>query len=541
MQTTLDANALKQITRALACLSRYGDELTIYATPETLALSTTNQSQSAFCRFKYRRQFFSRYTLTRPAELAEFDAGLSDVAPATGQLQTKNLLSILKHKTVEKTVDKCELIITDGDAPAQGDEDERDSLESRLTVRLHCKHGVVKTHRLLLQTPNSLLAPAIPDVEYHSRLMIGARAVRDMIEHFPLQKGPKSDPQLIWTFNDYDVQVKGMETVMTSKSGPQLATELTISADEFDRYEVFDTPLTLSFHLREFNATIAFAEASSLPLEISFTDPTAPIFIDLTGDLTQSLSVISTSGLGAHAGPARAQSRAPKRKRVLNEREESADAERGARGESVASDMRSMKVVQAVDRASVARELDGDLDAGPRATPLIRESMPPPPMPPPSMRPPSMPLPTLPPPLSLRPPPSRPATARLSSASAARAREPLFLPSSQPAEEQELHMPVAGPLFLPGTQLSQEAEQAIRASGLGIERMTAREFAAMLDGDGEEVGFGADVDMDAHEAREASLEIYEEGNGDGDGEGDIEMEPTQPGGRAKAFRPLFED
>lgn len=35
--------------------------------------------------------------------------------------------------------------------------------------------------------------------------------------------------------------------------GPQLATELMVSAEEFERYDVFDTPLTLSFHLREFN------------------------------------------------------------------------------------------------------------------------------------------------------------------------------------------------------------------------------------------------------------------------------------------------
>lgn len=71
----------------------------------------------------------------------------------------------------------------------------------------------------MLQTPNSLLAPAVPNSDDYSRLHIGARAVRDMIEHFTLQKGPKSDPQLIWTFDDYNVQLKGMETIMTAKSG----------------------------------------------------------------------------------------------------------------------------------------------------------------------------------------------------------------------------------------------------------------------------------------------------------------------------------
>lgn len=75
------------------------------------------------------------------------------------------------------------------------------------------------------------------------------------------------------------------------------------------------------------------------------------------------------------------------------------------------------------------------------------------------------------------------------------------------------------PLFLPGTQLS----QALRESGLGLESMTAGEFAAMLEGDAEEVEFDEDSG-----GREASLEIV-------DGEEDVEMEmaPTQPGGGAK--------
>ncbi|KAI0720904.1 Rad9-domain-containing protein [Fomitopsis betulina] len=515
MQATLDATALKLLTKALFCLSRYGEELTIFVTRDDLALSTTNTSQSAFCRFKYRRQFFSRYNLARPAALPEFLDDDDDEGPSvTGQLQTKNLLSVLKHKTVEKTVVKCELVITDADHPAQGDGDGQDSLESRLTVRLHCKHGVIKTHRLLLQTPNSLLAPAVPNSDDYSRLHIGARAVRDMIEHFTLQKGPKSDPQLIWTFDDYNVQLKGMETIMTAKSGPQIATELTISAEEFERYDVIGAPLTLSFHLREFNATVAYAEATALLLDISFTDAASPIFIDLSGDLTQALCVISTSGLSQHA---QAQAQAlpvppqpriqPKRKRPVDE---DVDMDQGPRGESVVSDAgrNRREVVQAMDRASVARSVS----AAPAATPLPIRPMPQPSMPPPP------------------PPQTRPSTTRPSSASAARAREPLFLPSSQASEaESELHLPVRDeePLFLPGTQLS----QALRESGLGLESMTAGEFAAMLEGDAEEVEFDEDSG-----GREASLEIV-------DGEEDVEMEmaPTQPGGGAKAFRPLFED
>jgi cell cycle checkpoint control protein RAD9A len=35
----------------------------------------------------------------------------------------------------------------------------------------------------------------------------------------------------------------------------QLATELTISSEEFDVYNIYATPTTIAFHLREFNVS----------------------------------------------------------------------------------------------------------------------------------------------------------------------------------------------------------------------------------------------------------------------------------------------
>jgi cell cycle checkpoint control protein RAD9A len=47
---------------------------------------------------------------------------------------------------------------------------------------------------------------------------------------------------------------EGVCSYLSPKSGKaQLSTELTISADEFDVYDVYATPTTISFHLREFN------------------------------------------------------------------------------------------------------------------------------------------------------------------------------------------------------------------------------------------------------------------------------------------------
>lgn len=129
----------------------------------------------------------------------------------------------------------------EGDAATQladeGDENQ-DSLESKLIIQLYCKHGkyspsiltigrglrknrsrsgVVKTHRLQLQTATSLMAPGVPDATHESRLTIGPRALKDMLEHFPAAKGARTDPQLIWSFGDSEVQVKSMETAIDAK------------------------------------------------------------------------------------------------------------------------------------------------------------------------------------------------------------------------------------------------------------------------------------------------------------------------------------
>ena len=70
------------LIKALTCLAKYGDDLMVYATNESLTFSSTNSSLSAYCRFKYSRQFFSRYQVA-------LDARNGEVFGPTGQLGTK--------------------------------------------------------------------------------------------------------------------------------------------------------------------------------------------------------------------------------------------------------------------------------------------------------------------------------------------------------------------------------------------------------------------------------------------------------------------
>ena len=117
------------------------------------------------------------------------------------------------------------------------------------------------------------MTPGAPDPTNESRLTIGPKALKDLIDHFPVAKGARSDPQLVWTFEDNEVILKSIESSIDSRgiltsflvrapcftyslinSGKgQLSTEISICSDEFDVYDIFETPITLAFHLREFN------------------------------------------------------------------------------------------------------------------------------------------------------------------------------------------------------------------------------------------------------------------------------------------------
>jgi len=194
---------------------------------------------------------------------------------------------------MDKSVEKCELSVTEGIADVSAED--QDALENTLVVRVYCKHGIIKTHRLVLMEASSLLAPGIPDTPNESHLVIGPKALKDMIDQIPSTKGPKSDPQLMWTFGETEVRVRSLDGTTDSRGSLPLSTELTISADEFDEYLVFNTPSSIAFHLRELNATVAYAESMSLSLDLRFTEPAAPLYIDVESDSIESLCVISTS------------------------------------------------------------------------------------------------------------------------------------------------------------------------------------------------------------------------------------------------------
>lgn len=62
----------------------------------------------------------------------------------------------------------------------------------------------------------TLLAPSVLERSDESRIIIGSRMLKEMIEHFPPAKG-KSDPRLVWSFGATEVGVKSLDAGIDSK------------------------------------------------------------------------------------------------------------------------------------------------------------------------------------------------------------------------------------------------------------------------------------------------------------------------------------
>lgn len=232
-----------------------------------------------------------------------------------------------------------------------------------------------------------------------------------------------------------------------------LATELSIVQDDFEVYDIRPAPTTIAFHLREFNvsscivsllyphpflsfqAAVAFAESSSLPLDLHFTQPAEPLFITAEPDSCDVLFVISTFQV-------RGEVEAEMGKQTLNA-EATMNSGRSKRpradeGTSTTGVIRkSVKVVERADRSHVSEAGDSHI-SNVRSSSVFRPDV-------------------------------------SNGSRSGTAQEPLFLPQSQ--------------LSFMGNA------DTLRESGLGIENMDEEELAAMLEDDGEEVNAGIGSQM----------------------------------------------
>ncbi|KAF9649182.1 hypothetical protein BDM02DRAFT_3260512 [Thelephora ganbajun] len=496
MQATLDPGSLRSFTKGMTCLSKYGDEMYIFAAAECLILSATNIAETSYCRFQYSRVFFTRYNVGQRG--SDCPSGSQEPVGVSGQVLTKSLLAVLKRGAGDKTVEKCELSIVDPEAGET--EEEEDSLESKFVVRMHCKHGVVKTHRLPLHTIESAHQFTDNPGEDESYVEIGAKMLKDIIEHFPSVRGNKGDPQLVWGFANSEVIIRSMETSLDTRGKAQLTTELVLSPEEFNQYHIASVPASIAFQLREFTATVTYADSMNIPTLMRFTEPGRPVVIILETNDTECLFAISTTFDSMQLFPTpqsrRTTASATPQRNPLKRVREDDSAEPGptpgpSKSASTAvphsARRKPVKVVQRQDLATARKPSPVAHSVTSSQSVWDSRSMPPPP---------SVPL-----------------------------RSSPAVPPSPVKQEEEGEEPrQEEPLFLPSSQLTQLEVEMVKHETANI---TEQELAEILRFDDDELEEFAVSD---HKGEDAEVEDV------------LEIAATQSDHSSdKVFRPLFED
>lgn len=208
----------------------------------------------------------------------------------------------------------------------------------------------------------------------------------------------------------------------------------------------------------------------SVALNLRFTEPAMPLFVDIEEDCSESLFVVSTShipgaptGGTAGANNTLQQSRgttAPSTSSQARKRgrEDSPDRNRNTTPRTPASERRRppMKAVQRTDAAEFARQLRQPMHQRQSQGSMFGQA-----------------------PYGSMPPPSVVPRQQSQQSAGFRFSQPMNGSQDNVARE---------PLFLPSSQMSQQDMDALRASGLGVDDMDADEFMAMMEDEGEEVG-----------------------------------------------------
>ncbi|KAJ2316225.1 hypothetical protein IWW52_003752 [Coemansia sp. RSA 2704] len=297
MEAEVPASALKKFYKALQCLSRVSNDISIEAHPEHLELSTVNAARSAFASFTFRRNFFDVYELGRQQHSAQSGATLQC------KVLAKPLVGIFKSRGAgqSRAVEKCILRIEQdtGSIHAGSSQGELAS-ECRLVVRVAYKEGICRTHRMYYELGQTL-HPVYDRRDFKSHWRVGAKVAADWVSHFARGLSEvsfwmsASQVQLrSWSEGQYvntgRTQIDAIDTTQRS-----LLTELTLVPAEFDVYELAGThPIELTFSLREFRALLQYAEAMDMPLTARFNKGGDPLMLGVGTGYASSSEVRST-------------------------------------------------------------------------------------------------------------------------------------------------------------------------------------------------------------------------------------------------------
>ncbi|KAG0086911.1 Cell cycle checkpoint control protein rad9b [Podila epicladia] len=254
------ATAFKSAFQAvLACLLKIGDDVTIEARPNSLALSTINITRSAFAIFSFTSNFFESYTFDANAENIVHDAAGPYLRC---KVLSKALVSACKVRgNVEQKIEKCGIF-----------------MESAEGVGENC---FIKIHKLLYESCLDNLQVIYSKESFPSSWRLTTPALMGLMDNFSSKADEMSmecnqDGMILSTCKStHEIEGVGSKRIGT--------TRIQLHKNSIDNYRLQDN-IEIMFPLKEFKAIATFATTLRLPLDGYFDSRSRPMLLSVTSE-----------------------------------------------------------------------------------------------------------------------------------------------------------------------------------------------------------------------------------------------------------------
>ncbi|KAJ5176076.1 uncharacterized protein N7482_001953 [Penicillium canariense] len=260
---SLGPPALVRLHDVLICLSKFSDTVAIEAEHDLLRLSALNSTKTAFASFACERAlFFEAYSFTVPQSTAGSGAGDRFYC----QIYIKALLSVFRgrvDRNKDTAVERCDMELHED--PQQ--------TECRLTVRMICGLGVIKSYKLTYE-PASIQHAVFDRSRSTNQWIADSRFLRQIIDHFSL-----SAEQLdMYSDSGKAVFTSFTTKIMEGKEVLKYPVHTSVATDkrDFEEFLVEDN-MHIAINLKDFKAVVAHAETANAAVTARYTRPCKPL------------------------------------------------------------------------------------------------------------------------------------------------------------------------------------------------------------------------------------------------------------------------
>ncbi|EEB06562.2 checkpoint clamp complex protein Rad9 [Schizosaccharomyces japonicus yFS275] len=283
MEASISYLNLRDFSKVLLALSKIDDAVHWQMKRNQITLAALNSSKSGFATACLRQGFFEKYVF-RPDPLQ-----LTGFANETIEIKTqlRPLLAIFKNKLFESSSHPANAVaasVDDDTAMKRNVTVEQASFKlvtgrhnCNLTVKLSCKHGIVKTFRISyeqIESPHAMFDKA----NCHNTWTINSKVLRDLIEHF----GQRTEELYLEAANDRLLLTSFTEEVVHNNDVLKQPTQTSVSIDgkEFEHVALTQgVPIAMS--LREFRAAVSLADALGVDINAYYSTPNNPALFEI--------------------------------------------------------------------------------------------------------------------------------------------------------------------------------------------------------------------------------------------------------------------